>query len=60
MDINNYLWLSSDLVGTIEYPASYFNEKGINTKETTKIDNPFVEKYTYSALPAFTLSKAQL
>jgi hypothetical protein len=37
LDINNYLWLSSDLAGKIESPAYYFLNEGIG-KETA-IDN---------------------
>jgi hypothetical protein len=37
LDINNYLWLSSDLVGKVESPAYYFSNDGIG-KEAA-IDN---------------------
>lgn len=37
LDINNYLWLSSDLTGKIEFPAYYFSNAGIGKEEA--IDN---------------------
>ncbi|MBZ5859351.1 hypothetical protein [Flavihumibacter profundi] len=37
IDINNYLWLSSDLEGKIESPGFYFNSNGVGTGEA--IDN---------------------
>jgi hypothetical protein len=37
MDINNYLWLCSDLNGTIESPEYYFKNKGIGSEEA--VDN---------------------
>jgi hypothetical protein len=33
MNIDNYLWLSSDLAGTIESPGYYFNNNGTGTEE---------------------------
>jgi hypothetical protein len=33
MDINNYLWLSSDLVGKIESSEYYFNNNGVGSEE---------------------------
>ena len=33
MNIDNYLWLSSDLEGKIESPGYYFNNKGAGTEE---------------------------
>ncbi|ULQ50735.1 hypothetical protein [Flavihumibacter fluvii] len=34
-DINNYLWLSSDLVGTIESPGYYFTNHGVGAEIAT-------------------------
>lgn len=33
VDINNYLWLSADLSGTIESPGYYFSNNGAGTEE---------------------------
>ncbi len=33
MNIDNWLWLSSDLEGTVESPGYYFSNKGVGTEE---------------------------
>jgi hypothetical protein len=42
MNIDNYLWLSSDLEGTVESPAYYFSNKGAGTEEA--MDNLMMTK----------------
>jgi hypothetical protein len=35
MNIENYLWLSSDIAGTVESPEYYFNNNDVDTKQAT-------------------------
>ena len=42
MNIDNWLWLSSDLEGTIESPGYYFSNKGAGTEEA--MDNLMMTK----------------
>ena len=54
MNIDNWLWLSSDLEGTIESPGYYFSNKGVGTEEA--MDNLMMtqglEKVSMGRCPA--------